>query len=278
MKTIFFGTPDYVLPILKSLHKDLIAVVTQTPKPAGRDKIAEPSLVDIWAQKHKIKIIYDFNSIPKCDLGVVASYGKIIPQSVINKFKHGILNVHPSCLPEFRGASPIPATIIRGDKKSCVSIIKMDEKMDHGPIVGSFNLKIHNDDTTESLRQRAFSESANFLTKLIPDYIDKKIKPKTQNHSKATFTKLMTKQDAFIPPKSLKSAIKGNPKKAIEIERFIRAMHPWPIAWTKVNNKRLKIISAHIESKKLILDKVQLEGKNIVTWELLKEGHPTSKF
>src|SRR3990172_4759611 len=113
MKIVFLGTPDYVLPILKALYKkyEIAAAVTQSPKPTGRKKFLTYSPVDTWAHQRKIPVIYDLDKVPKADLGVLAAYGKIIPPSVIQNLKSGILNIHPSLLPKYRGASPVQTAI-----------------------------------------------------------------------------------------------------------------------------------------------------------------------
>jgi len=286
MNIIFFGTPSYVIPILEALHKkyntakeqELIGVITQDPKPSGRKKLIMRTDVDNWAYKHNIDVAHNFEDIPEADLGIVASYGKIIPKSVISKFKFGILNIHPSLLPKHRGAAPVQATISAGEKNTGVTIIKMDEKMDHGPIVSVLKAQVRDDDTTESLRNRLFETSTKFLINLIPAYLSGKTKLRPQNHSEATFTKLITKDDALISPKSLKLALKGKTKKVEEIEHLIRAMNPWPTAWTKLTlegqEKRLKIIKAHLKDDKLVIEKVQLEGKKEVTWKQFLAAYP----
>ncbi|PIU71772.1 methionyl-tRNA formyltransferase, partial [Candidatus Woesebacteria bacterium CG06_land_8_20_14_3_00_39_27] len=199
MKIIFFGTPEYVVPILAKLAKrhEIVAVVTQPPKPVGREQFKKYSPVDDWVYKRDIKILRDLDTkqFPDADLGVCAAYGKIIPQKVIGLFKFGILNIHPSLLPKYRGASPISEAIKNGDTESGVTIIKMDEKMDHGPIITFFKEEILPDDTTESLRERLFERSADVLIQLIPAYISGKVKPKEQNHNEATFTKVLTRED-----------------------------------------------------------------------------------
>ena len=211
-------------------------------------------------------------------LGVLASYGAIIPKKVIDFFPCGILNVHPSLLPKFRGASPVQATINSRERQTGVSIIKLDEEVDHGPIISQFKEEVLTDDTTETLRQRLFERSAEVLSALIEPYVKGKITPRKQDHKAATYTKLITKQDAFIKPKNLKKALEG--KSAEKIEAFIRAMKPWPIAWTYVqlNSKRLKILKAHLEGKKLVLDEVQMEGKNPVSWKQFRQGYPNVTF
>lgn len=273
MKIIFFGTPEYVVPILSKLSKvhEIVAVVTQPPMPVGRDQFKKYSPVDDWAHKRDVPIFFEFDKpFPEADLGVCAAYGKIIPKNAIDLFKFGILNIHPSLLPKYRGASPINEALKNGDAETGVTIIKMDEKMDHGPIVTFFKEEILPDDTTDTLRQRLFERSADVLIQLIPAYISGKVKPKEQNEKEATYTKILTKEDGLI---SLKE------KTPEEAERFIRAMAPWPGAWTKLENqKRLKLLKAHLEEEKLVLDEVQLEGKDPVSWKQFKEGYPKVDF
>ena len=278
MKIVFFGTPDYVLPVLVKIHKSfvsgpgkspIVAVVTQSPKPMGRKQILTYTPIDKWAHEHKIDIFYQSSELiknsVKADIGVLAAYGEIIPKTVIDTFLHGILVVHPSLLPKYRGASPIQGAIANGDKQAGVTIIKMDEKMDHGPIVSQFKEETKPDDTTDTLRTRLFERSKDVVVEMIEPYLQGKIKPKEQNHDEATYTKIITKQDGFIDLE------KTNPE---ESERFIRAMQPWPQAWTLIGKKRLKILKAHLENGKLVLDEVQLESKNPVSWKEFKMGYP----
>jgi methionyl-tRNA formyltransferase len=279
MKIVFFGTPDYVLPILKGLHRKfvtgpgkspIVAVVTQSPKPVGRKQVVTFSPIDKWAHEHKIDTFYQSSDLIKnnveADFGVLAAYGEIIKKDVIEMFPKGILVVHPSLLPKYRGASPIQGAIAAGDNVTGSSIIKMDEEMDHGPIVSQFKEEILPTDTTDILRERLFERSAEVMIEMIEPYLEGKIKPKEQNHEEATFTKLVTKQDGFIDLK------KTTPEEA---ERFIRAMQPWPQAWTLFENKRLKLLKAHMEEGKLVLDEVQLEGKNPITGKDFLRAYPS---
>lgn len=308
---VFFGTPDYVLPVLEKLHKKfktdkvvspIVAVITQSPKPAGRDRRITYSPIDKWAHERKIPIYYKAEDLVKdgikADLGILAAYGEIISNNVIGLFPKGILNIHPSDLPKYRGASPIPATIVSGEKQVGVSIIKLDSKMDHGPVVSRFYEDIAPDDTTESLKSRLFSRGADVLVELIEAYCKGKITPKIQDDEKATFTTLLKKEHGLVPPKYLKSAMTGeslvNEKweipfvknlsitpDAVNLDLFIRAMYAWPCAWSYINlgySKRLKILKAHLEDNKLVLDSVQLEGKETVTWKQFVEGYPQASF
>src|SRR3989344_5724812 len=165
MRIVFFGTPDYVLPILVSLHKvfrikgeksPVVAVVTQSPKPIGREKFIHYSDVDTWAYKRKIPAFFDSRELVKnnieADIGILAAYGSIIPKDVIEHFPKSILNIHPSLLPAWRGASPVQATIVAGDKVTGVTIIKLDEELDHGPIISQFKEELLDEETTDTLR------------------------------------------------------------------------------------------------------------------------------
>lgn len=271
IKAIFFGTPDYVIPVMEALYKNykLVAVVSQPPKLVGRKQIRTFSPVDNWAHKRKIPVITDLTKeLPEANFGVVASYGRIIPERVIRHFPNGILNIHPSLLPKYRGASPIQSQIIDGVTETGVSVIKMDEKMDHGPIVSILHDEITPVDTNETLRRRLFEKSADFLIELIPNYLSGKIKLKEQNEDEATFTKIMKREDGYVDMKS----------DPIVIERKFRALKPWPEIYTMAGGKRLKILGLHLEEGKLILDRVQLEGKKSVSFEEFKRGYPELKI
>jgi methionyl-tRNA formyltransferase len=172
MRIVFFGTPEYTLPVLTSLHKTfksksgispIVAVVTQSPKPVGRKKVLTYSPVDKWAHERKIPVYYHCKKLLEenvsADLGVLASFGQIIPKEVINLFTHGILNVHPSLLPKYRGASPVRAAIVSGDKETGVTIIKLDEEVDHGLVISQFTEEVQTKDTTEILSKSTTKQS-----------------------------------------------------------------------------------------------------------------------
>ena len=277
IKVVFFGTPDFVIPILDSILQvtrlDLVSVVTNPDRPVGRKQILTPTPGKKWAVKHNIPVltpeIVDDNfkfqiSNFKFDLGVLAAYGKILPSWLIDLFPQGILVIHPSLLPKYRGASPVQAAILNGDKETGVSIIKMDEKMDHGPIIHQFKIPINPDETTASLLEKSFNQTAKILPEIIKSsysfYPDRGLKSNKQDDKQATYTKLIKKEDGFIPWKTLEKAKKAD---GIEIERFIRAMTPWPGVWTinPQTQKRLKILKARLENEKLIVDEVQWEGR-----------------
>jgi len=299
MKIIFFGTPNYVLPVLNKLYKEyeIAAVVTQPPRPVGRKKIKQFSPIDDWAHKKKIKIFFEPAKIIEkkieADLAIVAAYGLLIPKNVLNYFKYGALNIHPSLLPKWRGPSPVRASIIEGEMAGA-TIIQLDEQMDHGPIVSQFKHDLDMSETSDMLTQILFERSSDFLLDLIPSYVSKRLLPKAQDHSKATFTKLLKKEDGFIPPEILSKGIKGEYSKESwkirflndfeisttpdSILRFIKGMSSWPGAWTEVKidgvEKRLKILDAKLDNSKLSLTEVQLESKNPTSWVEFTSRHP----
>ena len=193
MRIVFFGTPAYCIPILNKIQKKfkeknsdmpIVAVVTQKPKPVGRKQFITYSAVDTWAFKRKIPVFYSskefLDANIKADLGILTAYGEILPKDIINYFPFGILNIHPSLLPKFRGASPLQAAIVSNEKETGSTIIKIDEKMDHGLIVAQFKEEISKEDNYKSLGERIFEKSAQVLVNLMPAYLKGKIKLKTR--------------------------------------------------------------------------------------------------
>lgn len=278
MKIVFFGTPDYVVPILTALNKyhEVVAVVTQPPKLVGRKKVKTYSPVDKYAHKKKMEVHYNFDDLPNTDIGILASYGKIIPKKVLSRFPLGILNIHPSLLPKFRGASPVQENIIKDPENVGVTIIKLTSEMDRGPIITSFKDELLDSDTGETLRNRLFDRSKEVLLEILPIYSKGMIQPKPQDEKMATYTKILTKHDGFVDLQ------KDDPE---IIYRKFRAYQPWPGIWTFVQlktngqglmtNKRLKILDAKlaIDHQSLIIKKVQLEGKNPVSYKQFSEAY-----
>lgn len=235
----------------------------------GSDQYSQ-IVLNILKKDQRWKIVKSFNEKP--DIGILASYGKILRKDVLEKPKHDILNIHPSLLPKYRGPTPVPTAILNGEQKTGVTIFKIDEKVDHGPIISQFKEEIKPNETADELLKRLFTAGAQVLTTILPAYLEGKIKPRKQNDSQATYTKKLTRKDGQI----------NWQEKPTKIERKIRALHPWPGTWTKViinkKKKRLKTLKAHLEANKLILDQVQLEGKKPVTWKQFQEGYPEAEI
>ena len=208
------------------------------------------------------------------EIGVLASYGKILSLTTLEKFPSGILNLHPSLLPQYRGPSPVQTALLEGKTTTGITIIKMDQEIDHGPIVWQKEVRIKPEETAGQLYQRLFSLGTKALLEFLPAYLKGELKLKEQDHSQTSYTQKLIRESGFIPLER----IFHQPDLTF---RKIRAYSPWPGAWTKVEinhqNKRLKILKAHLEKKELILDQVQLEGKNSITFKQLLEGYPQIK-
>lgn len=269
------GTPEFGAIILDKLIKGSfkpVLVVTAPDKPVGRKQILTPSPVKIIARKNNIpveqpEIIKNWklkigNLNP--DLGIVAAYGQIIPKDILDIPKYGFLNVHPSLLPKYRGPSPIQYAILKGEKITGVTIMLMDEKMDHGPILAQRGLEIEEKETGETLHNKLANLGASLLMESIPRWTRKMIKPKPQDEKKATYTKILTREDGRINWK----------KTAKDLERQVRAFCPWPGTYTIYNGKILKILKAEFSKGCLVIKEMQLEGKKPMSYEEFLRGHP----
>ena len=280
LKIVFFGTSAFAVPALEALvasGMSPVAVVTAPDKPAGRGRkmtaspvkafltshVSTPSVDNLILQPEKLDISF-FETIAelKPDFGVVASYGKILPRALLDLFPRGILNIHPSLLPLYRGSSPIQTTILNGDTKTGVTIMLMDEKMDHGPILAQKELTSPPNPlsfvsrggkkTYQELHDELAKLGANLLVETLPKYLDGKITPIPQDDAKATYTKMIKKEDGLIDWS----------RDAEYIERMVRAYNPWPSAYAKLKNgKILKIKKAEVVDGKLVPLVVQPEGK-----------------
>ena len=226
-KIVFFGTPAVATQTLQALVDsgyEIVLVVSQSDKPAGRGQELRSSPVKALAQKLGLKVLEDYNSLSSViekimpDLGIVVIFGRIVPQKVINLFPQGILNIHPSLLPKYRGPSPIQGAILNGDDFSGVSVIKIDSQVDHGPILAQTRHKLSGQETGEELYHELFRQGINLLIKTLPDYLTGKLRPIEQDHAKATFTKILIKEDGLIDFKLTTE----------EIARQVRAFQPWP--------------------------------------------------
>lgn len=252
---LFFGTPEFALPALERLiaeKYDLMGVITNPDEPVGKKHILTPPPIKIFAQKHLIPVFQPeklkrelWNAeIPSTDLFVVAAYGKIIPKSVLEIPKYGMLNIHPSLLPRWRGASPIQSAILAGDRDTGVTIMQLDELTDHGPIVAQETVGIGDRKVTyPQLHDELARAGAELLIKTIPGFLDGTIVPVPQDDAKATFCKVLKKEDGRIDWS----------KSAEEIERMVRALNPWPGAWTVWEGSG-KAVRIRIEEADLALD------------------------
>lgn len=261
-KVIFFGSDSFSVPILEALldNFEVVLVVTKTDQEAGRGKKLRANPLKKFAENlsraksrdKKLKLIItdklddksvtEINSLG-ADIYVVAAFGLMIPKTLL-KPPNGIdtINVHPSLLPLYRGPSPIESAILAGDKKTGVSIMVLDEKMDHGPIIAQEEEAIDDEyDDFITLSERLEKRGANLLIKVIPGFVAGKIKPKPQNETQAFYCRLIKKEDGKIDFK----------KDALDVLRHIRAFIHWPGSYAvwQEKNKTVKIIDAHFQTQ-----------------------------
>lgn len=249
IKIIFIGTPKFGAVILEGLVKGNykpVLVVTATDKPAGREKNITPPPVKITAQECNIPVeqtdeIKDLKikiENLKPDLIITAAFGQILSKEILDIPKYGSLNIHASLLPKYRGPSPIQAVILNNEQKTGVTIILMDEKIDHGPIIAQRKLELGGRETAGELHDRLAQMSSRFILEIIPKWTKKMLKIKEQDHGQASFTKILTKQDGEI----------NWEKPAEALEREIRAFNPWPGSYTSWEHhgmiKKIKILQA----------------------------------
>jgi len=252
VKYIYVGTPEFGANVLEGLlKKDFrpVLVITNPDKPVGRKLAITPPPVKLVAEKYKIPILQTekietlkneiTNQNP--DLIVVAAFGQIIPKDILDIPKSGSINVHPSLLPKYRGASPIQSAILNGEKKTGVTVMLIDEKMDHGPIISQRTIVMEEKETARTLSLKLAEMGANLLSEVVPRFVKKMLIPRPQQDIDATFTKMLTKEAGRINWK----------KPAEEIEREIRAYSDWPGSYTFWNKKgkdiKIDILKARVQ-------------------------------
>ena len=282
-KIIFFGSSKFVIPILEVLRKNFdlsLVLTTENPKVSKGD-LAPPRRgypVVKYCVENKIPYlsIQQFNNSTieqlktiHSPVAVLADFGLIIPKEILNAFPKGIINIHPSLLPKYRGPTPVQTAILNGEKTTGVSIMKLDQEIDHGPILGQEKEEILPTDTSETLYKTLFEKGANLLLKVLPDYLNGNLNPTAQNHKEATFTKPLTRQDGYLDVSNEATAV-------AKIDTMIRAYYPWPGVWTRLRlgsggQAKLKII------KFLPGNRIQVEGKKPISYEDFKNGYPNLK-
>lgn len=268
---VFFGTPQFAVTVLDELERDGLRptlVVTAPDRPKGRGLQLTPSPVKEWACARNIPVLTPerlrendmitavLRSNP-VDCFVVAAYGQILPKQVLGMAPGGTLNVHPSLLPKFRGASPVESAILSSETKTGVTIILLDEEMDHGPILAQEDdVPLEPRPKGSELETTLARKGGELLAKTMRAWIAKEIAPKEQDHWLATFTKKIVKEDGRIDPAG----------DVVMSLKKIRAFDEWPGAYffTERGGKqlRVRVKEAHIDDTgKLVIDRVVPEGK-----------------
>ncbi len=247
LRIVFFGSPEFALPAFEAMNTNfgLVGVVTQPDRPAGRGRQLTPPPVKLLAERLKIPFIQPeklreagvFNTIAawQPDLIVVAAYGQILRQDLLGLPKYGCVNIHPSLLPRWRGASPIPFALLNGDTETGVTIMKMDAGMDTGAIISQVETPILPDDNAGTLHDRLSALGADLLIQTIPGFVNGQIIMKPQDDRLASYSRLITKNDGALDFYS----------RCMDLVNQVRAFTPWPGAFFTWKDVPLKVLKAH---------------------------------
>lgn len=301
LNLVYIGSPVFSAQVLTRILNELkdsvvvTAVLTQPDRPVGRKQVLTQTPVKEVASVHGIPVYVDSNDtrvqslLASCDLALLYAYGLILNEKMLKLPRWGFWNIHPSLLPTYRGTSPIAYALLMGDAKTGVSLMEMDSRMDHGPILAQKEYSIQAGDTRTLLENR-LSDIGYEIFKLNIQLLSNGLLHKSdQNNSKATFTRLLTKKDGYIPYAVFKKMIRGmelakedtpsivaeyyekyKPFSTLDFRlstfHLYRGLSPWPGVWTILpNEKRLKITGMEILNGKPVITRVQLEGKKEVT-------------
>lgn len=245
MRIIFMGTPDFSVPVLEALvdaGHDVVAVYSQPPRPAGRGKKDRPSPVQSKAEALGLTVRYpvsvrtdealaEFQAL-NADIAVVVAYGLILPQSILDAPKKGCLNIHASLLPRWRGAAPIHRAIMAGDGETGVCIMQMEAGLDTGPVLSRHTVSIGESETTQQLHDRLSDIGATAIVDALAqlDQLDAQPQP----DDGVTYAAKIEKSEAAIDWS----------KPAIEVDRLVRGLSPFPGAWFEMNGTRVKVLGS----------------------------------
>jgi methionyl-tRNA formyltransferase len=300
-RTIFFGSGAFAVPILDVLAGDprleLVAVVSAPDRPSGRSRELSPTPVAARASALRIPLVQPVRlrapeaiaelSALQPDLGVLADYGQVVPRPLLDLPQHGILNVHPSVLPRHRGATPISATIASGDDRAGVTIIRMDDGIDTGPIVARQSWPLSGAERAPEVEAHAAREGAELLARTIDPWLAGTAPAIPQTAAGATVTKPFRRDDGRLDPA----------RSAVELERQVRALTPWPGSFLETPAGRLVLHEASLGESapgdergtlvrhrdrlalatsdgRLVLDRVQLASRRAVGGNEFLHGQP----
>lgn len=296
-KIVFMGTPDFAVPVLERLiaEHEVIGVVTQPDRPAGRNRQVQFSPVKQAAlaanipvfQPEKIRRPDAIATLRQWtpDVYIVAAFGQILPQTVLDIPAHGSVNVHASLLPRWRGAAPIQAVIRAGDAETGITIMKMDAGLDTGPMLSQRSIPLAADETGASLHDKLAQLGGDLLIDTLPGYLSGAIQPTPQDNELATLAPRIDKEEGRI----------DWTQPAAHIERTVRAFTPWPGTFSTWNGQTLKILAGNVisgraEPGKVVAvsgglaigtgeglyapERLQLQGRNAVTSADFVRGYP----
>ncbi len=283
-KIIFMGTPYFAVPILKSLYQNgypISVVYTQPPKKSKRGQKINKSPIQGISETLNIEFRtplflennqeeYEYIKSLKADIAIVVAYGKIIPKNFLDLTKKGFINIHASILPKWRGAAPIQRSIMNLDKETGISIMRINEKLDSGPVCNFYKINISNNDNTKNLSEKLSFLAAEKILDNLDKILDDKIKFNDQNHQNATYAKKINKLEGKINWNDTAESIVGK----------INGLFPSPGAWFIFNGERFKILKAEVGNRTGKVGEVLNENlevacgnsKSIKILEIQKEG------
>jgi methionyl-tRNA formyltransferase len=247
MRIVLLGSPAFAVPTLEALlasPHEVVAVVTQPDRPAGRRRAPAPPMLKVAATTHGLPVLQpenvsDIESVEALqalepDVLVVAAYGQILRQRVLDVPKRGSLNVHASLLPRWRGAAPVAAAVLAADPVTGVTIMEVVRALDAGPMVAKVEVPIGLQDTTGTLEERLAVEGARLLVESLEPWASGELQPEPQDESLATYAPMLRRADARL----------DWTLPAVELWRRVRAFNPWPIAYTELNGVELRVWEA----------------------------------
>lgn len=283
LRVVYFGTPYFAADLLEKIITDknlplkIHAVVTKNDSKVGKKQLLTPSPVKEIAKKYGIDVLYNYQEnfleyikINKIELGLLFAFGQIIPKKILNSLKYGFWIVHPSLLPKYKGAFPFAYVLINNEEKTGVTLIKADEGIDTGEVIGQKELLIGPDEKRPELIDRLVDLGYLLVKEKVNDFITGNFSLKTTKQKKADYpiTKKLKREQGFVAVQALMKAMS---KEGRHIYDFFRGLYPWPGIWTVVKikgvEKRLKITDMEFSTNKIILKKVQLEGKKEVDFK-----------
>lgn len=301
INTAFFGTSDKSLPILEELktHTNLRLCVTKTDRVIGRNKEVKKTEVKRWAKKNNCEVFelekFDSNTSDllvaklkehQVTVGIVADFSFIIPSQILHTPAKGLVNIHFSQLPKYRGASPVQHTILSGDTETAVTYMIMDEKMDEGDVLKQLPYPVSDQATTLSLYEELFIFGAKHLVAILTEYVEGKLLPVKQDNKAISYCYSPTKpKSTLIAKQDAEVTWHESPD---VLDRKIRAYNPWPIAWAYIEHifldgyrvkpsvvkaTKVKIYSATLENGHLVPQIVQPENKNKMDFTSFVNGY-----
>lgn len=267
---VFFGSGAFTLPIINKLIPHGLSLAVTTEKSGPITDFCKKNGLKLLSARTAKELSSHLSLITNHSLGVLASYGVLIPDEIINSFTYGIINIHPSLLPKWKGPSPIQYTLLNGDTITGVTVIKMDSEFDHGPILSQKEYDLNGTETTRDLLDKLFSIGAEMVEELVVKLENgEKLDEAPQDHSKETWSEELSRESGKIDLSKIPTNELEIRNFKLEIERKMRAFFPWPGVWFewKRSNGQMKIV------KLLPNDRIQVEGKNIMSYKDFINGY-----